>query len=54
MDKRLFWLGIGAAQKGAGSKPGDSRNWVVSLVVGTLIAALMIVGIFLLLVSQKL
>jgi hypothetical protein len=43
-----------AAQKGAGSKAPDSRNWVVSLVVCTLIAALMIVGIFLLLVSQKL
>jgi hypothetical protein len=55
MDKLLFWLGIGAAQKGAGSKPrADSRNWVVSLVVGTLIAALMIVGMFLSLVSQKL
>jgi hypothetical protein len=54
MDKLLFWLGIGAAQKGAGSKLTDSRNWGVSLVVGTLIAALMVVGIFLLLVSQKL
>jgi hypothetical protein len=54
MDKLLFWLGIGAAQKGAGSKPIEQRNWVVSLVVGTLIAALIIVGMFLLLVSQKL
>jgi hypothetical protein len=54
MNKLLFWLGIGAAQKSAGSKPPDNRNWVVSLVVGALIAALMIVGIFLLLVSQKL
>jgi hypothetical protein len=54
MDKLLFWLGIGATQKGAGSKPIEQRNWVVSLVVGTLIAALIIVGMFLLLVSQKL
>ena len=54
MDKLLFWLGIGAAQKGAGSKPIERRNWVVSLVVGVLVAAVMIVGMFLLLVSQKL
>jgi hypothetical protein len=29
MDKLLFWLGLGAAQKGAGSKPtpiGRSAN----------------------------
>jgi hypothetical protein len=24
MDKLLFWLGLGAAQKGAGSKPIES------------------------------
>jgi capsular polysaccharide biosynthesis protein len=54
MDKLLFWLGLGAAQKGAGSKPIEHRNWVVSLVVGVLVAALIIVGMFLLLVSQKL
>jgi len=54
MDKLLFWMGIGAAQQGARSKPIDGRNWVVSLVVGTLIAALIGVGVFLLLVSQKL
>jgi hypothetical protein len=53
MDKLLFWLGIGAAQKGAGSKPIERRNWVVSLVVGVLVAAVMIVGMFLLLISQK-
>ena len=52
MDKLLFWLGIGAAQKGAGSKPIERR--VVSLVVGVLIAAVMIAGKFLLLVTQKL
>jgi len=54
MDKLLFWLGIGAAQKGAGSEPTKRRHPVVSLVVGALIAALVTVGIFLLLVSQKL
>jgi len=43
MDKLLFWLGLGAAQKGAGSKPIERRNWVVSLVVGVLVAAMMIV-----------
>jgi hypothetical protein len=54
MDKLLFWLGLGAAQKGAGSKEvKPSRHWVVSLVVGTLIAALITVGMFLLLVSQQ-
>jgi hypothetical protein len=53
MDKLLFWLGIGAAQKGAGSKPTVDRNWVVSLVVGILIAVLIAVGAFILLVSQK-
>ena len=51
MDKFLFWLGIGAAQKGAGSKPIERR--VVSLVVGILIAVLIGVGAFLLLVSQQ-
>jgi len=35
MDKLLFWLGLGAAQKGAGSKEvKPSRHWVVSFVVG--------------------
>jgi hypothetical protein len=54
MDKLLFWLGIGAAQKGAGSKevkPG--RHWVASLVVGILIAVLIAAGMFFLLVSQQ-
>ena len=54
MDKLLFWLGIGAAQQAGGSKPTVQRNWVVSLVVGALVAVVMIVGMFLLLVSQKL
>jgi hypothetical protein len=50
MDKLLFWLGLGAAQKGAGSKPTVDRNWVVSWVVGILIAVL--IGVVLL-VSQQ-
>jgi hypothetical protein len=55
IDKLLFWLGIGAAQKGARSKEvKPNRNWVVSLVAGSLLAAVMIVGMFLLLVSHKL
>jgi hypothetical protein len=54
MDKLLFWLGIGAAQKGAGSKEvNPSRHPVTSLVVGTLLALLIAVGMFILLVSQK-
>jgi hypothetical protein len=53
MDKLLFWLGLGAAQKAAGSKPIERRNWVVSLIVGILLALLIGVGSFLLLVSQQ-
>jgi hypothetical protein len=54
MDKLLFWLGIGAAQKGAGSKevkPG--RHLVISFVAGTLLALLIAAGAFVLLVSQR-
>jgi hypothetical protein len=54
MDKLLFWLGIGAAQKGAGSKEvKPSRHWVISLVVGSLLALLIAAGAFVLLVSQR-
>jgi hypothetical protein len=54
MDKLLFWLGLGAAQKGAGSKEVQPRrHWLVSLVVGVLVAVLIGVGAFLLLVSQQ-
>ena len=54
MDRLLFWLGLGAAQKVAGSKEvKPSRHWVVSLVVDILIAVLIGVGAFLLLVSQQ-
>jgi hypothetical protein len=50
MGNLLFWLGIGAAQKGAGSKPTEYRHWVVSLVVGILIAVL--IGVVLLVSRQ--
>jgi hypothetical protein len=53
MDKLLFWLGLGAAQKGAGSKPSANRHPVLSFVVGILLALLIAVGMFILLVSQK-
>jgi hypothetical protein len=53
MDELLFWLGIGAAQKGAGSKPTARPHWVVSLVVGILIALLITAGACILLVSQQ-
>ena len=49
MGNLLFWLGIGAAQR---SKPIKRRHWVASLVVGSLIALLIAVGMFVLLVSQ--
>jgi hypothetical protein len=53
MGNLLFWLGIGAAQRGAGTKPIERRHWVVSIIVGILIAMLIAVGMFFLLVSQK-
>jgi hypothetical protein len=54
MDKLLFWLGIGAAQKGARSKEvKPTRHPVIALVVGVLIAVLIAAGMFVLLVSQQ-
>ena len=54
MDKLLFWLGIGAAQKVAGSnKRTDSRHWDISLVAGILLALLIAAGALILLVSQR-
>jgi len=54
MDKLLFWLDIGAAQKGARSKEiKPSRHPVISFVVGVLIALLIAAGAFVLLVSQR-
>jgi hypothetical protein len=54
MGNLLFWLGIGAAQKGAGSKPTKrGRPRAISFVVGVLVALLIAVGMFFLLISQK-
>jgi hypothetical protein len=53
MGNLFFWLGVGAAQKGAGSKPMEPRHGALSFVVGTLVARLIAVGMFLLLVSHK-
>jgi hypothetical protein len=53
MDKLLFWLGLGAAQKGAGSRPIKRRNRALSFALGTLLALLIAVGMFILLVSQQ-
>jgi len=53
MGNLFFWLGVGAAQKGAGSKPIERRHWVASLIVGILIAVLIAAGAFILLVSQR-
>jgi membrane associated rhomboid family serine protease len=44
MGNLFFWLGIGAAQKGAGSKPVERRHRALSFVVGTLLALLIAVG----------
>jgi hypothetical protein len=53
MGNLLFWLGIGVAQKGAGSKPMDRRNRALSFAVASLVALVIAVGMFILLVSQK-
>jgi hypothetical protein len=53
LSSSLFWLGLGAAQKAAGSKPTRRRHPVISFVVGILIALLIVVGAFVLLVSQR-
>ena len=53
MGNLLFWLGIGAARKGPGSKPIKRRHWVASLVVGILLALVIAAGAFILLVSQR-
>jgi len=54
MDKLLFWLSIGAAQKGAKAKEvKPTRHPVVSFAVGILLALLIAAGLFILLVSQQ-
>jgi hypothetical protein len=48
MGNLLFWLGIGAAQKGAGSKEvKPSRHPNTSFVVGVLIALLIVAALIL-------
>jgi hypothetical protein len=47
----LFWLGIGASQKAArskGVKRTDRRHWVISIVVGILLAFLITAGLLML------
>jgi hypothetical protein len=52
MGNLPFWLGLGAAQKGAGSKGlKPSRHPII--VVGILIALAIVAGMFFLLVSQQ-
>jgi hypothetical protein len=54
MGNLPFWLGLGAAQKGTGSKGlKPSRHPIISLVVGILIALAIVAGMFFLLVSQQ-
>ena len=54
MGNLLFWLGIGAAQKGARSKEVKPRRHpVISFVVGILLALLLAAAAFILLVSQQ-
>jgi hypothetical protein len=56
MGNLLFWLGIGAAQKSAGSKVVKStarQHQRLSIVVGILLALLISAGAFILLVSQQ-
>ena len=38
MGNLLFWLGLGAAQRGAGSRTLERRHWVASLIAGVLLA----------------
>jgi hypothetical protein len=49
MNKPLFWLGLGAAQKGAGAKEVNPSRHVAGILLALLIAA----GAFILLVSQQ-
>lgn len=53
MGNLPFWLGIGAAQKSAGSKElKPSRHPIIAFLVGTLIALAIIAGMFALLAHQ--
>jgi hypothetical protein len=52
MGNLPFWLGIGAAQKRAGSKPVASRHPLVSLVVGLVLALAIVAVLFVLFAYQ--
>jgi hypothetical protein len=54
MDNLLFWLGIGAAQKSAGSKGlKPARHPLIAFVVGILIALAIVAGMFALFAYQQ-
>lgn len=54
MGNLLFWLGIGASQKSAGSKGlKPSRHPLVSFVLGLVVALAIVAGLFILLLSQQ-
>ena len=54
MGNLPFWLGIGAAQKSAGSKElKPSRHPFMAFVVGILIALAIMAGMFALLAYQR-
>ena len=49
-----FWLGIGAAQKSAGSKElKPTRHPIIAFIAGTLIALAIVAGMFALLTHQQ-
>jgi len=53
MGKLHFWMGLGAAQAGAESKPGQPtsrRQQLIGVLVGILLAVLIAVGLLVLLV----
>jgi hypothetical protein len=51
MANLLFWLGIGASQKGAGGLK-RSRHPLISLIVGLMIALVIVAGMFVLFAYQ--
>ena len=54
MGNLPFWLGIGAAQKGAGSKElKPSQHPIIAFVVGTLIALAIVAGMVALFAYQR-
>jgi hypothetical protein len=54
MGNLPFWLGLGAAQKSAGSKGlKPSRHPIIAFIVGILIALAIVAGIFVLFAYQE-